>query len=187
MTKRKTVLTLRDIMSSDVISVHPDMTLREVIAILTDRSVSGAPVVAGDRVLGVLSATDILEFETANPGVPTERDEQTEWGEWEPEEWAEGAEPPATYYSDLWSDVGAEVSERFKSVEGPEWDVLGEHTVSEAMTRTLCALSPDTDVPAAAAYMLKAGIHRVLVVDESRLVGIVSTIDIVRAVAERRI
>lgn len=187
MTKRAANLRLRDIMSSDVITVHPEMTLRDVIGVLTGRGVSGAPVVAGDRVLGVISATDVLEFETATPGVPTERDDRSEWGEWEPEEWEEGAEPPAGYYVEMWPDAGADIGERFRSVEGPEWDVLAEHTVSEAMTRTLCALSPEAEVPAAAEYMLKAGIHRVLVVDEGRLAGIVSTTDIVRAVAERRI
>lgn len=180
-------LTLGDIMSREVITVHPEMTLREVMEVLTDRSVSGAPVVAADRVVGVISATDVLEFEVATPGVPTEREEPTEWGEWEPETWEEGAEPPAAYYSEMWSDAGAEVLERFQRIEGPEWDVLREHTVSEAMTRTLCALSPDTDVHVAAEYMLKAAIHRVLVVADARLVGIVTTTDIVRAVAERRL
>jgi CBS-domain-containing membrane protein len=118
--------------------------------------------------------------------VPTERGEQTEWGELEPETWEEGTEAPADYYSEMWSDVGAEVLERFGQ-EGPEWDVLREHTASEAMTRTLCALPPDTEVPAAAQYMLKAAIHRVLVVEDARLIGIVTTTDIVRAVAERRL
>jgi CBS domain-containing protein len=184
--KGRRTVTLRDIMSPDVITVHPEMTLREVIEVLTDRSVSGAPVVAGDRVVGVISATDVLEFEAATPGVPTERGEQTEWGELEPETWEEGTEAPADYYSEMWSDVGAEVLERFGQ-EGPEWDVLREHTASEAMTRTLCALPPDTEVPAAAQYMLKAAIHRVLVVEDARLIGIVTTTDIVRAVAERRL
>lgn len=183
----RTVLTLGDIMSADVITVHPEMTLREVMEVLTDRVVSGAPVVAGDRVVGVISATDVLEFEVATPGVPTEREESTEWGELEPEGWEEGAEAPAGYYSEMWSDAGAEVLERFRQIEGPEWDVLREHTASEAMTRTLCALPPETDVHAAAEYMLKAAIHRVLVVEHARLVGIVTTTDIVRAVAERRL
>lgn len=181
------MLTLRDIMSKDVITVSPETTLREVAELLSDRKVSGAPVVAGDRVVGVVSATDLIGFDAASPGVPTEGDDQTEWGEYEPTEWEEGAEPPAAYYSQMWSDVGAEVLERFRSTEGPEWNVLEEHTVGEVMTRSLCALPPDTEVAAAAQYMLKAGIHRVLVVEDGGLVGIVTTTDIVRVVAERKI
>ncbi|MBI4541298.1 MAG: CBS domain-containing protein [Gemmatimonadetes bacterium] len=39
----------------------------------------------------------------------------------------------------------------------------------------------------AARYMLRTGVHPVLVTEHRRLLGIVSTTDIVRAVAEGRI
>jgi CBS domain-containing protein len=39
-------------------------------------------------------------------------------------------------------------------------------------------LSADTDVPRAAEYMQKHGIHRVLVMDGERLLGIATTSDI---------
>jgi CBS domain-containing protein len=38
------------------------------------RRISGAPVVAGAVVVGVISATDLLQFATSLPGVPTQRD-----------------------------------------------------------------------------------------------------------------
>ncbi len=182
------MLRVRDIMSTDVVTVSPELALRETIELLADQHVSGTPVVAGSKVVGVISATDLLRFEAATPGVPTERPNQMEVGEWgAPEEWEEGAEAPAAFYSEMWSDVGADVLERFREVQGPEWDVLAEHTVAEAMTPTLCAVPPDAEVAKAAAYMVRAGVHRLLVIDKGKLVGIVTTTDIMRAVAEGRL
>jgi hypothetical protein len=66
---------------------------------------------------------------------------------------------------------GAQVDERFRKTTSPEWDVLEEHVVSEVMTQRLCELPPETDVQEAAEFMLRSGIHRVLVTQDSRLVG----------------
>ncbi|MGH7617950.1 MAG: CBS domain-containing protein, partial [Gemmatimonadaceae bacterium] len=60
--------------------------------------------------------------------------------------------------------------------------------VSEIMTRTpLCTLPSDADTHAAAALMTEQGIHRILVVDDDQLVGIVSSLDVARAVAEHKL
>ena len=181
------MLTVRDLMTTDVATVDPDLTLREAVELFTQRHVSGAPVTAGGRLLGVLSASDVLAFEGATPGIPTERPE-LELEEWnEPTEWVEGEEAPAAFFNDLWSDAGADVLERFTEVSGPEWDRLAEHTVGEAMTPSLCSVAAFVDIYTAAEYMVKAGVHRLIVTDEGRLVGLLSSMDIVRAVAEQRL
>jgi CBS domain-containing protein len=182
------MLQLRDIMTADVVSVSPELAVRDAIALLGQRHLSGAPVVAGGKVVGVVSATDLLEFAASAPGVPAEGEEPREWDEWgEIPGWEAGDEPPARYFTELWADAGADVSERFAKSATPEWDVLAEHTVGELMTRKVCALPPTADVSAAADYMRTANVHRVLVVDGGRLVGIVSASDITRAVADHRI
>jgi CBS domain-containing protein len=181
------MLTVRDLMTRDVVTVDPQASLREAVEVFDARHVSGAPVISGARLVGVLSATDVLAFEAETPGVPTERPEM-ERQEWdEPTEWVEGEEAPAAFFSDQWSDVGADVLERFAEVTGPEWDYLAEHTVAEAMTPVLCSVAPFVDVYTAAEYMIRAGVHRLIVIDEGRLVGILSSLDIVRAVAQRRL
>ncbi len=185
------MLTLREIMSDEVVTVGLETTLRDAIEILRAAEVSGLPVVSGDRVVGVLSVNDVLDFEVETPSVPTERPRQIEWGGVEDEdaglESEAGEAPPAAFFIGMWADAGADVFERFDTVEGPEWDILEEHDVSEAMTTVVYALEPDTEVPDAAAYMLEKGIHRVLVMEDRRLLGIVSSMDVVRAVAERRV
>lgn len=181
------MLTVRDLMTTDVATVDPQLTLRGAVELFSTRHVSGAPVTASGRLVGVLSASDVLAFEAETPGVPTERPalENEEWDE--PAEWIEGEEAPAAFFNDQWSDAGADVLARFAEVSGPEWDYLAEHTVADAMTPTVCSIAPYVDVYTAAEYMIRAGVHRLIVMQEGRVVGILSSLDIVRAVAQRRL
>ncbi len=116
------------------------------------------------------------------PGVPTER-EAVESLLDDVVDWDDEADPPASYFTELWDDAGADLSERFSSTETPEWDVLAEHTVSEAMSPAVIAIPPTAPLQLAAEAMERSGVHRVLVVDSGQLVGIVTTMDVTRAVA----
>lgn len=181
------MITVRDLMTIDVATVDPDLTLRDAVELFTQRHVGGAPVMSGGRVVGVLSTSDVLAFEAATPGVPTERPE-LELEEWnEPTEWVEGEVAPGAFFSEQWANAGADVVERFAEVAGAEWDQLAEHTVEEAMSRAVCSTRASADVYAAADTMVRAGVHRLLVMDAGRLVGILSSMDIVRAVAQHRL
>ena len=176
---------LHDIMSIRIKSLTPNMSLREAAEFLTTEHIGGAPVISGERVVGVASVTDVLDFVSSNPGPPTQREENAEWSEPTAEErWSRDDEPASTYFGEFWSDAGAQVDERFRKTTSPEWDVLEEHVVSEVMTQRLCELPPETDVQEAAEFMLRSGIHRVLVTQDSRLVGVVSTSDVVKAVSQ---
>jgi CBS domain-containing protein len=56
-------------------------------------------------------------------------------------------------------------------------------TVAELMPPRPLTVSPETDVKEAAQQMLYADVHRLFVTADDRLVGVISTTDIVRAVA----
>lgn len=181
------MVTLRELMSTDVFTVSPSDSLREVADLLTAEHISGAPVAEGSSVIGVISTTDILDFAVSLPGAPVRRESRADWGEFEdsmgfgiPDE----DRAAAVYFTELWANAGADVLERFQETDRPEWDVLDEHTVSEAMSRGLYALSPDTPVNEASRYLLEHDIHRVLVLEDDALVGVVTTSDLVRAIAE---
>lgn len=63
-------------------------------------------------------------------------------------------------------------------------EALFEDTiVRDIMTLHPLTVSPDTDVKEAAQQMLYAEIHRLFVVNGERVVGVISTTDIMRAVA----
>lgn len=178
------MVTLHDIMSLEVEAITPQTTLREVAELFAGRHISGAPVVCGNEVVGVLSATDLLGFDAESRGVPTRKESRAgeaweDGGEWYAEE-----DSPASFYADLWANVGADLGARLEVTDAPEWNVLEEHTAEELMTRSVCALPSATPVREAAEYMLRAGVHRILVMDDGRLVGVVTTTDIVKAVAQ---
>jgi len=59
---------VRDVMTSDVVSVAPGMRLQELARLLIDRRISGAPVVGGDgELLGVVSETDVIAKQVSRP------------------------------------------------------------------------------------------------------------------------
>ena len=139
------MLRVRDIMTTDIATATPDMTLHEAVAILADNHIGGVPVVKGSKVAGLISATDLL-----------------------------------TFLTDQVEEVPSDTLRRHRTS-------LDDVTVSEIMTREIKALSPDTSVEQAAEFMLKNQIHRVLVMHEQKLLGIVSMSDVAKAVAEHRI
>lgn len=142
------MLKLKDIMTRDVVSAAPDMTIREAMELLSERHVSGAPVVDGGKVVGVFSASDLLAF-----------------------------------LADL-NDVTPSLTfRRRKGRATPLEDV----TVDELMTRKVQSLPPDCSVDEAAALMGAKQIHRVLVMRGKNLLGIVTTSDVAKAVAEHKI
>lgn len=183
------MLRLRDIMTPEVRTVSPELSIRDAMDFLVANHISGAPVVANGKVVGIVTASDLLAFAASLPGVPAEHPDQEEWGEFaSPPEWTEGDEAPGAFFTDMWDDAGADVSERIEAVSGPEWNVLLEHTVSEAMTAApLCMLSPNDTVEVAAGYMQRTGVHRVLVMEGGQLVGIVTSMDLARAVADHKL
>jgi CBS domain-containing protein len=185
------MLRLREIMSTDVVTVTPETTIREAMEVLAKRHMSGAPVVSGEELVGIVTANDLMAFTAAIPGVPTERETRDEWIEWAQPSVADEveaeAEPSGAYFSDLWEDAGADVAERFADIASPEWNALEEHDVSEVMTHApLSTLSPDDEAETAADLMRRNAIHRVLVTEGDRLVGVVSSLDIARAAADHK-
>lgn len=59
---------VRDVMTSSVVTVTPDTTLQEVARLLTERRVSGVPVVRPDGTcIGVISEADLIVKERGRP------------------------------------------------------------------------------------------------------------------------
>jgi CBS domain-containing protein len=191
------MLKLRDIMTRDVVVVSSDTPLRGAMELFAKHHITGAPVVDGDAVVGVVSATDLLTFAatlTAPGPAPAAESQATKpWDEAAQPEEAEltgfdaGNEPAAAYFTELWSEIEPDVASQLEEGEVGIRDLLGGHTVDEVMTREVCALSPSTAVTAAADYMQRADVHRLLVLSGATLEGIVTTMDITRAVAEDKL
>lgn len=173
---------VRNIMTTDVVTLDPEMTLREAAAVFADHHVTGAPVVTNGRVLGVLSASDILEAE-ASVARDTDNWDTTI---------ADGAnDDPATsaFFARLWPDAAIDVNERFgadrHSLPAAAASLLDSQVVSDAMSRRVLEIHSEATISQAAERMAAASVHRLLVVDDGGLVGIVTTSDIARWLARR--
>lgn len=184
------MLKLQDIMTRELLTVSPELSIREAIELLVARHVSGAPVVYAGKVVGVVSTTDLLEFAAGLPG-RKEFDARDELSELDDEPTTEPSDDDGaqgTYFTELWDDDVADVKERFERANFGELGALDAHRVSETMTGVpVYALPPGASVEEAADLMRRARIHRVLVMNGSTLEGVVTTTDIANAVADHKL
>ena len=148
------------VMTTDVLAVRPDVSLQTLTELLFDRGLSGAPVVDEEgRPVGVVTRADLLDERRVAGGAG--------------EAVAPGARARGEH---LRVELGPGVHE----------EELRFGSVAEAMTRAPLTVPEGAPVARAAALMARRGVHRVLVVSEDgKLSGIVTTSDIVRWVAER--
>lgn len=154
-------LTARDIMNPHVITVEADMTVQELATFLVEREISGAPVVdRKGKLLGVVSLTDIAE--TASEGARLDA----------------GGEHD--FYARAWEF----------QIERDEMNRLRVEdqglNVSEIMTPTVYTIPPETPVSDIAKTMIAGRIHRLLVAEGPSVVGIVTTMDLLKVIAGDR-
>ena len=63
---------LRDIMTAPVVTFDPDISIREAAEVLVAEGVGGAPVMLHGELLGMVSASDLLDFMSSLPAEPDE-------------------------------------------------------------------------------------------------------------------
>lgn len=151
--------TARDVMNDKILTVTEEMTVHELAAFLTDHEISGAPVEdAQGRLVGVVSTTDLARHAAEGGTEPGEDDHPF-------------------YYS--WQGANGFDAEDLEELHIEE---EGQR-VAEIMTPTVFAVEIDAPVSHVARSMLNSHLHRLLVVDEQKVVGIISTSDLLRLLA----
>jgi predicted transcriptional regulator len=150
------------VMQRPVHTVPPDMTLPDLEQQFSDHKVSGFPVVDEGRLVGVVSRSDIvqrlfIEHYTATTTSDFYRDESG------------FHEVPLETFEDIASRVG-------QSIESL--------SVKDVMVPDPIKVALDRPIVEVAQLLLEKRIHRVPVVEREKLVGIVSTVDLVRLIAD---
>jgi len=150
-----TDLRARDVMNREIVCVRASDSLEEVERVLADARVSGVPVLDDeDHVLGVLSTKDLVRRH------------------------AEAAEVPEDLgFQDTVLDADDTEPVAYRRSES------GAPCAGDVMTTEVASVGPDTSLAEVARTMVQREVHRVPVVDGGRLVGIVSTMDILRPIA----
>jgi CBS domain-containing protein len=175
------MLIIGDIMTGHPVTIAPQATLRDAVELLAAYGISGMPVVDGRAVIGTLSARDIVDFESTMQNVPTQRQNDGLDDAFTMDDYAAGS---AEFFVNFWDDAGADAVERIRCSNRPEWDHLADYVVADAMSTALTTFLPSEPADKAADYMQRTGAHRAVVVANGVLMGIVTTMDITRAVAE---
>jgi CBS domain-containing protein len=151
----------RDIMRGDPICVHPEQSLRELRHLLIESHISGAPVVADGRLVGIVSRSDLVRIRELLDALDGQMNE-----------------------SEAWNDKQAD---GFKHAAAEEFHVFERRAeqlcVKDAMRAQVLTCSPDTPVIELATEMVRHHVHRIVVVDGDRPIGIVSSLDIADLVA----
>lgn len=144
-----------EVMQSSVIAVNPEMPLAKVVQLFLEEDIHGAPVVdETERLLGVVSTIDILR------AIEQEHDEGS---------------GDRTYFRETlefsgpdWSDTAADFQDR-----------LSQLTAADVMQTDVVTANEDTPVSEIARRMREGRLHRVLVVRDGSLAGIVTTFDLI--------
>lgn len=61
-----TTTLIRDVMTERVLAVGPDTTVEEAMAIMTEKRIRHLPVMAGDRIIGLVSIGDLTRVQIQN-------------------------------------------------------------------------------------------------------------------------
>jgi len=160
-----TPLNARDLMQIRVHSVPPEMPLSELELEFLNQRVSGFPVVENGQLVGVVSRADIVRQLLVERRL---------------------AESTSDFY---WDRVGfhEEPAESIQQIASRVGQRIEELRVKDLMSRHLVVLCADDSVEVVAQKFLEHHIHRAPVVDQGRLVGIISTLDLARLFADHRV
>lgn len=157
-------ITAADLMNPDVLTVSQQMTVRDLAAFLMDNEITGAPVVDPEgRLVGVVSVVDIAD-------VAAGEEEGERAGE------SAGSVPLAGDFHA--GGFGPEPSPAELEALGPFDGQEGEIRVGEIMNPEYYSVPEDATVSQIAMTLLANHVHRLLVIEEGKVAGIITTSDL---------
>lgn len=179
--------TVHDIMRNDVVTIHANESARSLARVLADSGISGLPVLDGnDRVVGVASTTDLVrlaagEAEVSFSSLSVDRSFERTYD-------ADADGEDDVSLADLGFFLPEDAPFPGPAIfEGLEESVFDRVSVADIMTPVSFAVPSDMDVVELSGYLVRGRIHRALVVDDGDLKGIVTSLDVLKAVADSRV
>ncbi len=153
-----------DIMTKDVVACKPSDPIESVVKLMSEKDISGVPVIDGDKLVGVVTEADILRILAVPPKSDT-----------------------------LWLPSPLEIIFEIPFKElvqlrrlQKEYKDIGLNTVESIMKKNVISTTPDADIEDAAALMVKHKINRLTVVQKGKLVGIITRDDIIHGLGGRK-
>lgn len=149
-------LTAKDVMTRDVLTVRDDASISELVSLLSNNMITGVPVINGSgELVGVVSTTDVArESVTHKTGVRRDLPPDFYTGS------VEG------YVDDMRSFTVEEES---------------DGRVGDIMTPVIFSVPPNASFAEMVDTMVGGRVHRVIVTEGPKVVGIVTTLDLLKA------
>ncbi len=145
------MLKARNIMTKEIISVHPDTEVVQAARLMLEHHINGLPVIDKEGCLkGIICQSDLV---TQQKKIPL---------------------PSFFIMLDSYFPISSH-----KYIE-KELKKIAAVTVAEAMTADPVTVGPETGLDDIATLMVKNNIHTLPVVDKGKLVGIIGKEDILR-------
>lgn len=155
-------LKAEDVMSHPLIAVDAGTMLREAAQTLSENRISGALVVdTSGAPVGVVSLFDIVSY-------------------------LAGLDRPAGEPGGFYRQAPLELGEDEDGLQKEDENPVDEGAVRDIMAPEIISVRPDTPLPRVAEILRKRRIHRVFVAGESGPVGVISTMDVLAALAGKR-
>lgn len=153
--------TAADIMRRSLVFVRPDQKLVEAERLLVDHRITGMPVIDVGKLVGIVSGSDVARARILADALDGQIRDELHWDETQADGFRH-AEP----------EKFEGFSQRYENIRVR--DVMRSQVVT-------CQLT--TPIPQVAQLLLQHHIHRVIVVDGERPVGIISSLDLVKLLA----
>jgi len=147
----------RDLMSTEVMTVQEGWSIARLAEFFLTKNITGAPVVsAAQKLVGVVSMSDIFKFENAS-------------------EQAKSDALKACYREATGRDIASRA-------DLAEWSKNAQDncTVNQIMAGQVISVEADRTIPDIAKILIDNDIHRVFVIENERVVGVITSSDILR-------
>lgn len=152
---------VKDAMNRDVITCKPDDTLSTLVDLFKNKHISGMPVVESEKVVGIVSETDLLKlFKT-------------------PEVSEEMFLPSPFEIIEMPIRSVIRFEEFKKALED-----IRIKPVKDIMKKKVYFISPDSSLEDASSMMVKHRVNRLPVIENGKLVGILVRSDIIRGLSK---
>jgi len=154
--------TVKDFMNEKVVCLSPDDTIFDAAKLLSELNIAGAPVVENDKIIGVISVSDIIKFIDIKLGKL----------------------PKIEFPGLSWLLLALIQMQKLNMDLRGELDKATRSKVKDVMTKDVVTVTPDSTLIDVAELMEKHDVNRLPVVSEGKLVGIVARTDLIKALIE---
>ena len=151
----------KDILKTDVITVNLDMSVHDLANLFTQKMISGAPVVdKKEHLVGIVSMTDIVKSDGSRRALIED--------ELQGDDIVRGWEEKID-------------REDFQKLH---LEALDDISVRDIMSTVVYTAAENTPVTELARLMLRGHIHRLIITRNYKVVGIVTTMDMLKVIQE---